>query len=220
MERSPTKRRARFSSGPRSTFKDQQGAAYDWTPCREAALEEPQAEGLEFDSKNQTLYVAFETIGLFKLPLAASTPDFVTVTDAELIEPVTTFGRAYRATPDDDEFECEYDPEGDAEGDAVDADGSPANAGQFLEADLEGLSIIESRPGRILLLASSQGDSSFHFFEITDQTIAHRGVFFVEGVGDTDGVHYVPHVVRPRVSTRAAGRFRTARRQSRRIPTL
>ena len=37
---------------------------------------------------------------------------------------------------------------------------------EFLEADLEGLSIITSMPGQTLMLASSQGDSSFHFYRI------------------------------------------------------
>jgi 3-phytase len=105
-----------------------------------------------------------------------------------LVEPVKSFGRAYRATPDDDDFECEYD--GDPEpGDIV--AGSPANAGAFVEADLEGLSIIASVPGQTLMLASSQGDSSFHFYRI-DSRAHHLGSFFVEGVGETDGVHYVP----------------------------
>jgi 3-phytase len=104
---------------------------------------------------------------------------------------VKSFGRAYRAIPDDDEFECEYDlEEGPDPGDVV-APGSPVNAGQFMEADLEGLSVIASIPGRTLLLASSQGDSSFHFYEISRAGPDHRGVFFVEGVGDTDGVHYM-----------------------------
>ena len=48
-------------------------------------------------------------------------------------------------------------------------------------------------PGQTLMLASSQGDSSFHFYRSSraDRT-AHLGAFFVDGVGDTDGVHYVP----------------------------
>jgi 3-phytase len=109
-----------------------------------------------------------------------------------LIEPVKSFGRAYRATPDDDEFECTYDPEGaPAPGDLI-APGSPVNAGRFLEADLEGLSIIAALPGETLMLASSQGDSSFHFYRIASRGATHLGSFFVEGVGDTDGVHYAP----------------------------
>ena len=50
-------------------------AAYAWTPCREAAEEEPQSEGLVFDRVNQTLYVAFETIGLYRL--CSGTAEFV-----------------------------------------------------------------------------------------------------------------------------------------------
>ena len=80
--------------------------------CREAALEEPQSEGLVFDTRNQTLYVAFETIGLYRVPLAKSTPHFVTITGESLIEPVKSFGRPTGRFPDDDEFECEHDPEG------------------------------------------------------------------------------------------------------------
>jgi 3-phytase len=178
----------------KTTFplRNESGAPYDWTPCREAALEEPQSEGVVFDRANQTLYVAFETIGLYKLTLSRSTSAFVTVTGDRLIEPVRSFGQAYHATPDDDEFECAYSPsEPPAPGDVV-AAGSDANVGRFLEADLEGLSIIASIPGRTLLLASSQGDSSFHFYELSRTRTTHRGAFFVEGVGDTDGVHYVP----------------------------
>ena len=173
-------------------LKDEHGMRYAWTPCREAALEEPQAEGLLFDVANETLYVAFETVGLYKLPLRGSEPSLVAVGKDRLIEPVISFGRAYHATPDDDEFECEYDPEDAPElGDVV-APGSPVNAGEFLQADLEGLTVVASVPGLTLMLASSQGDSSFHFYWIGRRTISHAGAFLVEGVGETDGVHYAP----------------------------
>ena len=89
-------------------LKNETGGRYEWTPCREAAAEEPQSEGLVFDGANDTLYVAFETIGLYKLPLSRSLPSHVDVGVNRLIEPVTSFGRAYRATPDDEEFACEY----------------------------------------------------------------------------------------------------------------
>jgi myo-inositol-hexaphosphate 3-phosphohydrolase len=58
---------------------DEHGAQYAWTPCREAASEEPQSEGLVVDSANDTLYVAFETIGLYRLPLRQSLPALVSV---------------------------------------------------------------------------------------------------------------------------------------------
>jgi 3-phytase len=54
------------------------------------------------------------------------------------------------------------------------------------------LTIITSIPGSTLLLASSQGDSSFHFYLVQGQRPRHLGSFLIEGVGDTDGVHYVP----------------------------
>ena len=178
-------------------LKGEHGPRYSWTPCREAASEEPQSEGLVFDRANETLYVAFETIGLYKLPMSRPLPDLVRVGVDHLIEPVTSFGRPYRAVPDDDEFECEYDPEGiPAPGD-IDAPGSHVNAGQFLAADLEGLSIVVSLPGQTLMLASSQGDSSFHFYRIGRRSITHLGSFLVDGVGDTDGVHYVPAAIHP-----------------------
>ena len=180
---------------------DEHGAGYAWTPCREAALEEPQSEGLVVDSRNDTLYVAFETIGLYRLPRVSSLPRFVNVGKGRLIEPVKSFGQAYHAVADDDEFECQYGPEDPPEpgDDVVVAPGSDRNAGQFLEADLEGLSIVASVPGQTLMLASSQGDSSFHFYLIGKSvkgsdpyTVRHLGSFLVDGVGDTDGVHYAP----------------------------
>jgi len=139
---------------------------------------------------NETLYVAFETIGLYRLQVGRKTPAFVTIGGDRLIEPVRSFGQPYRGIPDDDEFECEYN--GTAEPGDVVAVGSGVNAGRFLEADLDGRSLVASVPGRILMLASSQGDSSFHFYEIGRAGLRHHGAFFVEGVGDTDGVHYAP----------------------------
>ena len=94
--------------------------------------------------------------------------------------------------PDDDEFECIYGSAGVAGAGDIVAPGSDANRGRFLQADLEGLSIITSLPGSTLMLASSQGDSSFHFYSIQSDKPRHLGSFLVEGVGETDGVHYVP----------------------------
>jgi 3-phytase len=179
-------------------LRDDNGLGYAWTPCREAVEEEPQSEGVVFDAVTSTLYVAFETIGLYRVPLASGLPAEVRIGRDRLIEPLTSFGRSYRAIPDDDEFECEYEPEGDAGDGDIEVAGSDANAGRFLEADLEGLSIITSVPGQTILLASSQGDSSFHFYAINRDRPRHLGAFLVDGVGETDGVHYVPAAVTPR----------------------
>ena len=115
----------------------------------------------------------------------------MTVGKERLIEPVKSFGQAYHAIPDDDEFECEYAPQGPPSPGDIVAPGSDANAGRFLEADLEGLTVVTSVRGETLMLASSQGDSSFHFYLI-GRGVRHLGSFLVDGVGDTDGVHYVP----------------------------
>jgi 3-phytase len=176
---------------------DGQGAAYDWTPCREAVEEEPQSEGLVVDTVNDTLYVAFETIGLYKLPLRNLSGDLVRVGKDRLIEPVTSFGRAYRAIPDDDEFECEYGA-AIADETGIFVPGADSNAGAFLQADLEGLAIIAAIPGQTVMLASSQGDSSFHFYYLTPRAQRHVGAFLVEGVGDTDGVDYAAAWLGPR----------------------
>jgi 3-phytase len=175
-------------------LEDENGVPYSWTPCREAVHEEPQSEGLVFDTANETLYVAFETIGLYRISLTKAMPDFVPVGRDRLIEPVRSFGQAYHAIPDDEEFECDYDPEGASGPDDVDAPGSNVNVGAFLEADLEGLSIVTSTRGEVVMLASSQGDSSFHFYWIRNSRPRprHLGSFLIDGVGDTDGVHYVP----------------------------
>jgi 3-phytase len=171
---------------------DSAGVGYAWTPCREAAEEAPQSEGLVVDTVNGALYVAFETIGLYRIPLPAALPKMVCVGVDRLVEPITAFGRAYRAIPDDDEFECEYEPQGSPGIGEVDAAGSAANAGWFLSADLEGLSIIAGLPGQTILLASSQGDSSFHYYRVRGDTPRHLGSFLIDGVAETDGVHFVP----------------------------
>jgi len=46
------------------------------------------------------------------------------------------------------------------------AAGSALHAGKFLAANLEGLSVAAAVPEQALLLVSSQGHSSFHFYRI------------------------------------------------------
>ena len=98
-------------------LRDEHGVRYDWTPCREAALEEPQSEGLVVDRVNDTLYVAFETDRSLQ---AAARVSFTTLVLSDrgqrisLIEPVSLSVRHITRCPDDDEFECEYDAAGSA----------------------------------------------------------------------------------------------------------
>lgn len=117
----------------------------------------------------------------------------VHVPQAALIEPVRTFGRAYWAVPDDDEYACEAEaPSEPTAGTLVQA-GSDAFAGAHLTPDAEGLAIYYGRSTREgYLIASSQGDDTFHVFErsggFTRGTAnRHLGAFTVAGAGETDG---------------------------------
>lgn len=181
----------RFLFNPNFELSNSDGSHYGWTPCREEAGEDPQSEGLVFDAANNDLYVAFETIGLYRIKLHDAMPTQVNVGFEQLIEPVKTFGTAYTATPDDGEFECEYGGETVAGAGVIVAPGTDLHAGQNIEADLEGLSIISSRPGFTFLLASSQGDNSFHLYGMK-RNLTHYGAFLIAGVEETDGVHFVP----------------------------
>ena len=181
----------RSCSTPHSISPGDAGGRYLWTPCREAAQEEPQSEGLFFDAVNDTLYVAFETIGLYRIPLGPSVPHFVEVSGNQLIEPVTSFGRAYRRQAGRRRVRVRVQRDSEMATTSW-SRVRTLNAGAFVEADFEGLAMIASRPGQTLLLASSQGDSSFHFYSIRGKQPRHLGSFQIEGVGETDGVHYVP----------------------------
>ena len=114
------------------------------------------------------------------------------MTRDRLIEPVKSFGQAYRATPDDDEFECAYSPADPPEPGRRRRGRLDANAGRFLEADLEGLSIIASVPGRRCCWPRARAIRASISTDLSRTRTRHLGAFFVEGVGDTDGVHYVP----------------------------
>ncbi len=90
------------------------------------------------------------------LPLA------VRVGYESLFEPVTSFGKPYWAVPDEDEFSCEYEPRvSPADGTLV-AAGSDAFAGEHLQVDVEGLAIYATGKNTGYLVASSQGDNTFH----------------------------------------------------------
>lgn len=77
--------------------------------------------------------------GVTKEPLRL--PPIVRVTQRHLFEPVKTFGQPYWAVPDDDEFECTYNPDGVPVVGTVVAEGSSSAAGQNLEADVEGMTL-------------------------------------------------------------------------------
>lgn len=69
-----------------------------------------------------------------------------------------------------------------------------------LAADVEGLSIYNRGDTNGFLVVSSQGDNSFHVYDLVDG--AHRGRFtvgpgVVDGVTDTDGIEVVSAAIHP-----------------------
>jgi len=70
-----------------------------------------------------------------------------------------------------------------------------------LVADVEGLAIHRSHEGEAQLVVSSQGDSSFHVYDLV--THRHVGAFVVvagngiDGVSDTDGIEVVSQALDP-----------------------
>ena len=168
-------------------LKEPGSPAFTWTPCRENANEDPQSEGIIIDAANDTLYVAFETVGVYRIPLSRSLPIAMRVGREFLFEPVKSFGTPYWAVPDEDEFSCEYAPQGEPPGDALVARGSDAFAGQHLEVDVEGLAIYETGQRTGYLVVSSQGDNTFHVYNRRSSN-RHLASFTVAGTGDSDGV--------------------------------
>jgi 3-phytase len=163
-----------------------------WTPCREDAVDDPQLEGLVVDDLHGVLYAAQEVVGIYKVPLPSLRSRVEYVPARHLIEPVTSFGAPYWAVPDEDEFACEGErPDELVEGTLAQA-GSERFRGARLTADAEGLAIFEGRAGAGYLVASSQGDDTFHVYARrggVTRPHANRflGSFTVEGAGETDG---------------------------------
>jgi 3-phytase len=159
----------------------------NWTPCRENANEDPQSEGIVVDAERGVLYVAFETIGIYRISLKQRLPSVVQVGRESLFEPAKSFGQAYWAIPNDDEFECQYAPSGDAEEGTIVASGDASFAGKNLQVDVEGLAIYRTGKHKGYLIASSQGDDTFHIYDRNNPT-RHLGTFTVQGTGESDGI--------------------------------
>ena len=100
---------------------------------------------------------------------------------------MTDFGRPYFAIPDDDEFECQYSPDGPAPEGAIVQVGNDEFAGKRLQADVEGLAIF--RTGRFSgqLVVSSQGDNTFNLYDRQGRN-RFIGAFTIAGTEDSDGV--------------------------------
>jgi len=171
------------------------GESLLWTPCRESADDDPQSEGLVIDPAG-SLYVGFEDIGVYRIELSAALPEIVQVSNDALFEPVKSFGRAYWAIPDGDEFECEIEPSGRPEDGTIVAAGTPEFAGQHIEADTEGMVAVPELGVGGTLIVSSQGDNTFQTFTLAKDN-RWLSEFSVLGVGDTDGLAITTRALGP-----------------------
>lgn len=166
--------------------RDAKGKRMTWTPCREDAVDDPQFEGLVVDADNGVLYAAQEAVGVWQIPLDGHRRRVVTVPQSLLIERTKTWFAPYWATPDDGEFECEYEAPEELSEETLVADGNAALSGKHLVADVEGLVIAKSRGRRGWLVVSSQGDDSFHLYDRREPS-KHLATFTLNGIGETDG---------------------------------
>jgi 3-phytase len=157
-----------------------------WSPCREELDEDPQLEGLVVDSERGILYAAQEVVGIWRIRLRRHLPPVVWVSPRALFEKTLTFGAPFWAVPDDDEFSCESEAPDPLPDGTVVAQGDPSSGGEHLAADVEGLTIYDAGHRGGYLIASSQGDNTFHVYDRRHPT-RHLGSFMVDGVGDTDG---------------------------------
>jgi 3-phytase len=132
-----------------ASFPDPRGT---FTPCAEAEGEGPQVEGMTVDADRGLLFAAQEDVGIWRVRVSrhgfSGAP--------ELIEKVIEFGAPYELVPDEEdpgEFECE-----------ITGAAPPGVGGEHISADAEGLTIYRGAFGSGYLLASSQGDDTFHVF--------------------------------------------------------
>lgn len=166
-----------------------------WEACREDPNDDLQFEGLAVDARQGILYASQELIGVWKLPIARYIPETVQVINVSerfLMEKVKTFAFPYAAIPDD-EFECEYGDTASAPSNAIIVPGNAAYAGQHIEADAEGISVVDKTDGTGYLIVSSQGNDTLQVYKQGDlfSNNAYLGEVTVEGVAETDGVHVV-----------------------------
>lgn len=118
-----------------------------WTPCEDPG-ELPQVEGMVVDQLRGVLYAAQEDIGIWRVPVTATG-----FGEPELFERTREFG--VPGTFDEAEEECVLDVAAD-----------PGEGGARIAADAEGLSIYYIGADAGYLLASGQGDNTFHVYDL------------------------------------------------------
>jgi 3-phytase len=146
-----------------------------FTPCIEAEGEGPQVEGMTVDADRGLLFAAQEDVGIWRVKISRNGFSGAPV----LIEKVKEFGAPYELIPDEEdpgEFECE-----------ITGDAPPGVGGEHIAADAEGLTIYRGAFGSGYLLASSQGDDTFHAF--ADRGLGgYLGGFSIGESGSIDSV--------------------------------
>lgn len=167
-----------------------------WEACREDPNDDLQFEGLAVDAEQGILYAGQEVVGVWKLPIPNNIPDEIQVINVSadfLMEKVKTFAVPYAAMPVDGEYECAYGDTSTAPSGAVIVTGNAALAGQHIEADSEGISVVEQEKGKGYVIISSQGDDTLQVFDRSNVFVPnlHLGEIHVDGVKETDGVHIV-----------------------------
>ncbi len=149
-----------------------------WSPCLDDDETLPGAEGLFFDVPERQLYIAQELVGIWSYGL-----DDQTLT---LIDKVKNYGIPYTRTwnPEEQEYECEFH-----------YDQSSGEEGQYLEADVEGLTVYRKEGQQdAILMASSQGSSeliAYHLKQVAGSSLKAKRfqiVHMEDRVMKTDGL--------------------------------
>ncbi|MFG1624046.1 phytase [Kribbella sp. NPDC049227] len=160
-----------------SSFRLSDGST--WSPCEEPG-DRPQLEGMVFDRTTNDLYAAQEDVGVWRIPQHGK---------PELVEKVREYGQP--AAYDEETEECA--PTGPVS----------REAGKYLSADAEGLTIAYEH-GKRIMYASSQGDSTFASYRMDGRRLVYRAGFQVvdgpaaDGVQHSDGAAVTTHPLGPR----------------------
>ena len=153
-----------------------------WTPCSDDNNERPHLEGIVADPKNDTLFLAQEDVGIWKVKLSEPNNS----KHWQLIAKVKEYGTPYTRTWDkaEQEYICQLNIEQDK-----------GYGDEHLTADAEGLTLYDGGNGQGYLLASSQGNNTIALFNrqapyqyINSFTVAGGGI---DGVKETDGMMVV-----------------------------
>lgn len=162
-------RRAELFVDPIFRIRAPGGGWMDWTPCREAPVDDPQFEGLVYDEERSILWASQEVVGVWAIPFDTVPTGYAWVRPRHLVERAISFGAP-----------CTTE-------DGISIPGNAAAGGDYLEADVEGVTLVDDQ-----LLVSSQGSDTFHVYDIERRhgaaALEHEYGFQIDGASGTDGV--------------------------------